>query len=87
MHILQGAVDIDDCRFEGQTLNIVVGHPMQRDRKLFIWHPKDWRLADVKTDARDYLVDDRQSPVTCIHFNGGKKTKFALRWRGPGGRR
>ena len=86
MHILQGAVDIEDCRFEGETLRIVVGHPMQRERKLFIWRPAGWTLAGVKTDAKDYLVDDRQPSIMCIHFNGRKKTSFELSWRRPGKR-
>lgn len=81
MHILQGAVDIDDCRFEGQTLRIVVGHPMQQDRKLFIWRPAGWKVQSVKTDAVDYLVDERRSPIMCIRFNGKKKTHFEIRWK------
>ena len=83
MHILQGAVDIDDVAFENEVLRVAVSHPMRQERRLFIWHPRRYAGADVRTDAKSCLAESPKPQLLCIRFIGCKRTEFEIRWR-PG---
>ena len=81
MHILQGAVDIQTCTFARNRLQIMVGHFMQKERKLFIRYPRRYMFNRIETNAKDYLVDARKKGILTIQFNGRKRTDFRLWWR------
>lgn len=81
LHLLQGAVEIESCQFHKDRLRIRVNHFYQKDRQLFFWHPTSFKLAKVRTNARDYLVDARRPNHVTISFNGRKQTEFELAWR------
>ncbi|MFB3892027.1 MAG: alpha-galactosidase [Phycisphaerae bacterium] len=80
MHILQGAVEMETAAFDGRTSRIVVRHPDQHERKLFIWHPRRFVLGSVRTNAKDYVIDCRRKQLLCIQFNGRRRTRFDIRW-------
>ena len=81
MHILQGAVELNSVSFEKDVLEIDVGHFMQRERRITIWHPSRYKLDRVETNAKDYLFDARERNLLAIQFNGRKRTTFKLKWR------
>ena len=80
LHMLQGAVEIKECRLEKDTLRIVVNHWMQKERRLHVWCPPAWRLKGIKTNARDHLLDTRKPPIISLQYNGRRRTQFDLRF-------
>ena len=81
MHLLQGAVDVRSVAHERNTLRIEIGHFMQKDRRMTIWHPSRSKAVRVETNARDHLVDGRRKNLLTIHFNGRRRTWFDIRWK------
>lgn len=86
LHILQGAVELDAMEYlpDSKTLRLTINHFDQTERRLFVWRPASFRNVRVKTNARDFLVDDRRRDLLILQFNGrmGKngcrKTEFEL---------
>ncbi len=80
MHILQGAVDIDNVSFSKGVMNIKVGHIYQKDRSVTIYCPARYKFKSIKTNARDVLIDDRKRNLLKINFTGRKRTNMELRF-------
>ena len=73
MHLLQGAVDVSKVEWRNNELNIDVAHFNQKDKTLFIHHPDNYKLKDIKTNAKDHLADTRIPNLLKIHFNGNSE--------------
>ena len=83
MHILQGATEIEDWAFQDDALEITVRHWFGENRRIALKAPKTMRVAEVTTDAWDYLVDGREAGVVILHFNarrGARRTTFRVRF-------
>ena len=80
MHILQGAVDIDNVSFTGGKLTIKIGHIYQKDRTVTVFVPQRFKFKGLKTNARDVLLDDRKRNLLKINFTGKKHTNMELRF-------
>jgi|GEM_PF-970449 len=78
MHIFQGAIDIKTACYKGNRLHIEANHFYQKDRKVFVSRPKGFCLKETKTNATDFLVDERNQNFCIINFNGRRRTCFDL---------
>ncbi len=80
MHILQGAVDIDNVSFADGVMKIQIAHIFQKERTVTIHKPPRFKFKNLKTNARDVLIDDRKRNLLKIHFTGKKRTNMELRF-------
>jgi len=79
MHILQGAMDLDNVREQNGALEVTVSHFMQRERRIVLWRPSATSGLDIETDAIDYVMDARKPNLLTIQFNGHGRTAFRIR--------
>ena len=80
IHLFQGAVELRDASFEKDTLRLKLRHFALDRRRVFIAHPRRYRLRKVETKARDVLVDDRRPELLAIEFSGKRNVDLAIRW-------
>jgi len=84
MHLIQGAVELDDMSWSEQAgkLSVTVKHFEQSDEKLFFAAPQKWKIDKIETNAKRYSIDDFDPEHPSIRFegNGSKLTVFDIFW-------
>ncbi|MDD5678818.1 MAG: alpha-galactosidase [Kiritimatiellae bacterium] len=80
LHVYQGAVELQSVTWQDPVLRLDIRHFYQQERVITFWAPSRFRLESIRTNARDYVLDDRRSPLFRIQFNGRKRTVFDLKW-------
>jgi alpha-galactosidase len=81
LHLLPGTVDIKNCSWNNDVLEIEICHFKQDDNHLFL-AANGRKIVDIKTDARRFSIDDFNAEYPVIHFEGNPgKTIFQIKWK------
>ncbi len=84
MHLVQGAVELDNINWNEQEnkLSVTIKHFEQNDQKLFFAAPENWKIDKIETNAKRYSIDDFEPQLPAIRFEGNqsKLTSFNIFW-------
>jgi Melibiase len=69
LHLLPGTVDIRNCDFNDDILEIEVNHFKQDDNRLYL-AANGHKIVNIETDAVRYSVDDFDAEYPVIRFQG-----------------
>ena len=81
LHLLQGAVDIKTVTYNEseRTLVVSVKHFIQKNGKLFIYCPDEYKLKNVSGNAAHISVEQKEN-LLIVSFDNQGLTELKLEW-------